>query len=426
MTVLIQRLESFLQQLPPVSGYGLALSGGLDSSALLDALSRCHGESRLRAIHIHHGLQADADHWVEHCHTLCRHYDVPLQVYRVDAKAAPGESPEAAARRARYARFEQALQPDECLFTAQHRNDQAETILLQLLRGSGPAGLASMPAITAFAGGWLARPWLQCTREEIARYAAVQRLHWVEDSSNLEQGFDRNYLRARVMPVLLERWPAALRTLSRSADLQAQASELLEQLASEDLQRVRYPHHVAALCVTRLKECSPARIRNVLRYWIVLNRLTTPTAAQLEQILEALSARADSTPMVVWSGGGVGRYQNALYALAPEPPTETQRRTWAPGQSFSIPQLGIQLDSDYLTRIGLAPERFSQPLTVGFREGGERIRLPGRKHRHRLKKLLQEHEVPPWLRERLPLLFHGNELVAVLGLEPPIVADGWN
>jgi tRNA(Ile)-lysidine synthase len=426
MNPLCVRLDSFLTGLPAVSGYCLAYSGGLDSSVLLDALCRSGARNRLRAIHINHQLQGAADGWADHCRQRCRYYGVPLQVISVNAGAAPGESPEAAARQARYQALAQHLHADECLLSAQHQNDQAETLLLQLLRGSGPAGLAAMPEIVRFAGGWLARPWLQHGRAAILHYAEAHQLPWVEDASNQRLDYDRNYLRARLIPLLLERWPGAIKTLARSANLQAQASALLDQLGEEDLHLKQCPRNPGALSVQRLlSQQTAGRMRNTLRYWISRHGLATPSAAQLEQIVEALSARPDSTPVVNWPGGSVGRYQDSLYAFANLAPLPAEKWSWNPEQALVIPAIGLELKTGDLEQIGLVLTAVKQPLTVGFRRGGERILLPGRPHRHQLKKLLQEREVPPWLRERLPLLFHGDELIAVLGLEPAIIAESW-
>jgi tRNA(Ile)-lysidine synthase len=425
MSQLDDRLTSFLSGLPPVNGFCLAYSGGLDSTALLDVLCQSEVRDKLRAIHINHSLQEEADNWAEHCRQRCQHYDIPLQIIRVDARAATGESPEAAARQARYQAFKEKLENNECLLTAQHQNDQAETVLLQLLRGSGPAGLAAMPELTPFACGWLARPWLACSRNDIQRHAKSHQLSWIEDSSNSELNYDRNYLRAAVMPVLLQRWPGAIKTLARSAGLQAQSSAMLDQLGAEDIQYAQCTQNPAALSVERLLSLDTGRLSNVLRYWIGQHGLTTPSSGQLEQIIAAVNARPDSAPVVSWQGGSIGRYQNSLYAFPDVNPPRQKKWSWNPEQVLVIDELGLELNAADLKKSGLALDRAKQPLTIALRCGGERIQLPGRTHRHQLKKLLQERAVPPWLRECMPLLFHGDELIAVLGLEPVLIADGW-
>ncbi len=426
MNPLIERLDSFLRGLPTVNGFCLAFSGGVDSSVLLDALCHMPAKNSCRVIHVNHGLQSEADQWVEHCKARCQHYGVNFESFKVDARAKPGESPEAAARQARYQLFARILEPNECLLTGQHQDDQAETVLLQLLRGSGPAGLSAMPELTQFAAGWMGRPWLNNSRSELLHYASTRQVQWIEDQSNQELDFDRNYLRAVVMPVLLKRWPAAAKTLARSAGLQAQVQTLQEEVAAEDLLRMQCQRQSGALSVTALQSLSNVRVRNVLRHWIAQHQLATPTAAQLEQILEILSSLSEASPWVCWPGGCVGRYRGSLYTYPEfDIPTDSSW-LWQLEEPLNIPEIGLTLDLDDLKLAGIDCDRFSETLSIRFRTGGERIRLPGRKHRHKLKKLLQESEVPPWLRERLPLLFHGTELVAVLGIEPVIIADGWS
>ncbi len=425
MNLIAERLGSFLGRLPPVSGYCVALSGGVDSSVLLDALHKLPLKIPIRAVHINHCLQADAEEWVVHCQRLCESQNIPFETHKVDASAATGESPEAAARQARYRVLEKILGSEECLFTAQHQDDQAETVILQLLRGSGPAGLVAMPEITRFAAGWLARPLLASSRSEILQYAMDNRLQWIEDKSNANLDFDRNYLRAIVMPALQERWPAASKTISRSAGLQGQALELLEEIGEQDLQRALCQMHAGTLSVPALKLLSTVRVRNVLRHWIAQHHLSTPTAAQLEQVLEILSARIESTPVVRWPGACVGRYRHSIYAFPePEEPPKINL-PWPSGEELQIPEVGLRLAYTDLEAAGIECGRFTEPVSVAFRQGGERIKLPGRKHRHKIKKLLQELGVPPWLRGRLPLLRHGTEIIAVLGLEPILIADGW-
>lgn len=208
-------LLSQLQSLPRPSGYLVAYSGGLDSHVLVHALAGLRAELRLpvRALHVHHGLQPQADDWVVHCEAVCRQLEIPLLVEQLDLAPGAGESIEAAARAARYAAIAKHLRRDEMLLTAQHRDDQAETLLLQLLRGAGLEGLSGMPGCRAWQGGWHARPLLDVDREALAVYARDHQLQWIEDPSNLDERFDRNYLRHRVMPLLRARWPSATTTL---------------------------------------------------------------------------------------------------------------------------------------------------------------------------------------------------------------------
>ncbi|MCB1822500.1 MAG: tRNA lysidine(34) synthetase TilS, partial [Candidatus Competibacteraceae bacterium] len=219
----------------------IGYSGGLDSHVLLHVLAtQGHHwpERRLEAIYVDHGLHTASVAWGEHCANVCRDLNLPFRVLKIDARPTPGESPEAAARRARYTAFATELSPDAALLTAHHCDDQAETLLLQLLRGAGPHGLAAMPAVSRLGEGWLLRPFLEVDRAELLAYARTHDLQWIEDASNTDIGFDRNYLRHQVLPVLRERWPAVNRTLSRSARLCAETATWLDEEAAADLARV--------------------------------------------------------------------------------------------------------------------------------------------------------------------------------------------
>ncbi|MGB5260270.1 MAG: tRNA lysidine(34) synthetase TilS, partial [Gammaproteobacteria bacterium] len=232
-----------LLSVPLPAAWQVAFSGGLDSSVLLHAMAtlRERFAITLGAVHVHHGLQADADAWANHCRRVCAGYDIPLSVLHADARPVQGESPEAAARHARYTALADWLAPDHCLLTAQHQDDQAETLLLQLLRGAGVHGLASMPVCTAFGEGTHFRPLLLLRRAALHDYALAAGLEWIEDPSNAETGIDRNFLRHAVMPLLQSRWPALSGNLSRSAAHAAEAAGLLDVLAADDRQAVAGP-----------------------------------------------------------------------------------------------------------------------------------------------------------------------------------------
>lgn len=408
----------------PAARYWIGFSGGLDSTVLLHAMWSLRPPQALAAVHINHGLHPDAPQWAAHCRQVCRDRDVRLEVIEVDARAGRGESPEAAARQARYAAFRNLLEPGDYLLTAQHEDDQAETLLLQLLRGGGPAGLAAMPPVTGLAAGWHGRPLLAFSRAALGIYAEAEGLQWIEDGSNTDPGFDRNYLRHHVLPHLRSRWPGHAKTLARAARHQAAAAALLVETAEADFAAVRgdYP---GTLSISRLREFSEIRRRNVIRHWLKRQALGLPTEAVLEQIGALLTAAPDRCPEVRWGNTEVRRYRDGLFFLqsmdVPDPGREYH---WPPGTALSLPELGLTLDRRELESRGVVLP--AAALRVRFRRGGERIRLLGRRHSHSLKKLLQECGVPPWLRERLPLVYEGERLVAVLGLQPAIAADGLN
>jgi tRNA(Ile)-lysidine synthase len=406
-------LQDALRRFPPASRLIVAYSGGLDSHVLLHAASLLRGADfpELRAIHVHHGLAPRADAWTAHCEAVCAALGVPLEVIRVDARAETGESPEAAARAARYRALEAALTPGDGLLTAHHRRDQAETLLLQLLRGAGPAGLAAMPRWQPLGAGWHGRPLLDLSRERLEAHARAHGLVWIEDESNLDIRFDRNLLRQEVMPRLRERWPALDEMLARAASHQAEALGLLGELARQDLEDLRGgpPGTLSVSALTRLR---PARRRNALRFWLMDKGLPLPSMARLQSVLDdVLTAAPDAMPRVAWEGGEIRRYRDALYAMPPLAPHDpAQRLPWDGRGPLAIDALGLVLTPEWLQGQGVVPEA-GETLTVAFRRGGETMRV--RDRTRELKKLMQERGIPPWERERVPLVFRGEELVAV-------------
>jgi len=406
-------LHPYLQTLPPASRLIVAFSGGLDSHVLLHLLAALRGEGlwELHAIHIHHGLNTRADAWADHCVRVCRGLDVGLEVIPVDARAASGESPEAAARAARYHALAASMGEGDGLLTAHHRRDQAETLLLQLLRGAGPAGLAAMPRWQPLGSGWHGRPLLDVSRGTILGYAREQNLDWIEDDSNLDARFDRNLLRQQIMPLLRARWPAVDETLARAAAHQAESLGLLGDLARQDLEQIR-GELPGTLSVSALTGLRPARMRNVLRFWFMEKGLPMPSRARLQSVLDdVLSASPDTMPRVVWEGGEVRRYRNALYAMAALSPHDPNLRiAWDGVTDLAIEHLGLVLTADWLHEQDVQVQP-GECLVVAFRQGGETLRLRGQTRE--LKKLMQERGIPPWERDRLPLVYRGDELLAV-------------
>ncbi len=408
-----QQILAALRRLPQPRRYLIAYSGGLDSTVLLHTLA--HQASALAvplaAVHIHHGLQAPADSWLVHCLAQCAALSVPCEALRVTVVRDSGEGLEASARRARYQAIAGVMQEGDMLLTAHHQDDQAETLLMQLLRGSGVAGLAAMAPIKRFACGWHARPLLDFSRAQLHEYAVARQLSWIDDPSNFDTSLERNHLRQRVMPLLHERNPAVGATLSRSARHFAEATELLEELAAADLPAVRGGRG-GTLSVSGLLSLSPARQRNLLRHWIKSTGYPLPDSRHLQRICdEVLPAAPDSMPLVQWSGAEVRRYRDDLFLMAPLPPAPTGAIPW----DLSAPHLLSNGLGTLIARpaegAGLSAERLAgQLIEVRFRAGGEQCRPAGRRETHALKKLLQEQGVPPWERERLPLLFVDGQM----------------
>lgn len=408
--------ETLAAELPQIERLLIAFSGGLDSRVLLHRLASdagLRGRYALQAVHVDHQLQAASGAWAGQCAAVCQALAVPLQTLRITVRPAPGISLEAAARQARYGVLAALMDARTALVTAHHQGDQAETVLLALLRGAGPRGLAAMPWLARFATGWLWRPLLDYSRSALLAYARRHDLRWLDDPSNADTRFARNYLRHRVLPELHRRWPAAERVLARAAGQCAEASALLDELATLDYQRVAA---AAELSVSRLRELGPARQRNLLRRWLRGRGLPVPGSAVLERIItDGVAVSRDRRPLIHWPGGEVRRYRDRLYALAPLAPVPERSLClpWSGQQPLDLP------DGGRLHRVAAAGPGLPAALDglcVRFRQGGERFRPAGRGHSQQLKKLLQEAGLPPWERDRLPLIYWCERLVAVPGV----------
>ena len=413
------QLSKILGTLTEQLNFCVAYSGGLDSHVLLHAMCAIaseHPAINVRAIHINHGLNPNADAWAQHCCRVCENLGVEFIACALNLAVKPGDSVEAVARTARYECFANLLQPGENLITAHTQNDQAETLLLQLLRGSGVKGLAAMPIKKTFAHGYLLRPVLTFTREALQEYANAHALQWIEDDSNLALRFDRNYIRHEIMPTLRTRWPQALTTLSRAAEHCAESAALLDQLADMDLKWVSDEFN-KALLISALTQLSAQRQRNVLRRWIVLQGHQAPNAKHVQQILATiLYASADAQPQLRWDNLEMRRYQDRLYLMALLPRHDaTQIIPWDLTTPLTLPSSLGKLTAQTVTNYGISAALNGANITVRFRQGGERCRPVGRKETHALKKLFQDWEIPPWQRDRVPLIYADDTLIAVVG-----------
>lgn len=387
----------------------LAYSGGADSTVLLHLLTRLrnHRDFSLHAVHFDHGLSSASDSWVQHCSRMCAQLGVPLHTESLDV-CDEGKGMEAAARAARYAALERELASGEVLLTAHHRDDQAETLLLRLARGAGTRGLAGLLPVRRFAAGQLARPLLEYSREEILDYARTHGLEWVEDESNEDRSFDRNYLRHEILPALRGRWPGIDRVLARTAGLLADERVLLEERAREDWDHCAVGDELSVSACTGL---SDARLRNLLVHWL---SSMPPAMRHIDELVGQIrEPSATRHAAIGWSGGEVRRYRDRLLLHRSLSQVESFSYSWDPDEELEIPGLGIVLRSQRVQGRGLALARLRAPLTVRGRVGGERYRLPGQAFSRPLKKLLQESGIPPWQRPRLPLLFVGEDLAAI-------------
>ncbi|MCP5142144.1 MAG: tRNA lysidine(34) synthetase TilS [Chromatiales bacterium] len=414
LAVTLARLTSSLAGV--VSGrIWVAYSGGLDSHALLHALA-VQGVEQLHAVHIDHGLHAASSAWDEHCRARCAELAVPYVSRAVDATARAGQSPEDSARRARYAAIADLLSDGDILLTAQHRDDQLETFLLQMLRGAGPKGLAAMPEVARMGAGWLLRPFLEVDRETIHAYASGQGLVWLDDPSNSDTRFDRNYLRHAVIPALRNRWPAVARTVARSARLAARAASAIERQARADLEEMA-PADAGTLPIAPLQRMGDVRAREVLRLWLLNAGVPVQAEALIERVLtELMVARVDAEPVIPVGEGTLRRHRGHIHLVPQLPEISDWSLSWAdPSQALVLPAgLGRLVWDD--------PPQVS-PLRVHARRGGERYReIGGSRPTRAMKDVLREAGLPPWLRPLLPLVseLHGP-VIGVPGVSPGLI-----
>ena len=391
----------------------VAFSGGEDSTALLTLLAEVPAaRARLRAVHIDHGLHPDSRSWARACRARCRLLQVPFHARRLTLARIKGQSLEAVARAARYAALAAALRPGELLLTAHHLEDQLETVLLQLLRGAGLPGLAAMPAVAKLGAAVLVRPLLGVSRVQLRAVVQARGLRCLEDPSNADETFDRNYLRRQVLPALVSRWPGAARTVARSARHIGAAQELLDLLARADVARAA---DGAALAVAALRALPLERRRNALRFWISQSGRVAPDALRLEEIaVTLLAARAAANPVVSWGLTAVRRHAGRLTLDTVRPASPGYELTWHPHRA---PRLTLPAGCGRLELVPAPHGRIDatalpMQLTVRTRRGGERLRPRSGGPSRSLKSLLQSEGIALLERQTVPLLFAGELLVA--------------
>lgn len=401
----------------------IALSGGVDSSVLLDLLAQRAARFRISCLHVNHGISPNAGAWARFCRDLAAQYGLPCRVKKVDLAPYRSLGREGAARAARYAAF--GGERADFVVLAQHRDDQAETVLLQLLRGGGLPGLAAMPTIAepAFADGpALLRPMLEATRADIEAYARLRGLRWIEDESNADEALARNFMRRRVLPLLQELNPAAGANLARSARHLAEADLLLGELAAIDAETWMDEGRVR---VDALRRLGAPRARNLLRCFVRAHGLDLPGSAEMDEVLrQVMSARSDAALQFDLGDAVLRRYRGALW-LAPKAnaPAQGTRWVWQGERVWRLPELGGVLRFGRAKGAGLrAAAAEAGRITLRRRAGGESMRPRVGGPRRTVKKLLQEHGVPPWEREWLPLVYCDDELVCLPGVA---VEAGW-
>ncbi|MBS0288468.1 MAG: tRNA lysidine(34) synthetase TilS [Proteobacteria bacterium] len=391
----------------------VAYSGGRDSHVLLHALVQIRQQRniQLSAIHINHGLQKASSDWATHCQQICFEFQVPIKVVSLKLKIPAGSSLEEVARQARYQQFALLLKKQDTLFSAHHQDDQAETFLLQLLRGSGIKGLGAIAPIKPLGEGRLARPLLEISREQIASYALQNQLKWVEDPSNHELQFRRNYMRHQVLPLLKNMNPNIEACISRSAQHCQQAHSLLDTYLLKDTLNCLATSN-NTLKVTALQAHCAQKQPFILRFWFNMNGVTLPSLRKCQDILkQMLTAKRDANPCVFFGDWQIRRYQGVIYVdLKDEQARFKQIQYWDLNP--------IQLKDGHIWQArlvkgaGIQKAKFlTQKLAISYRQGGERYKQNGQTKS--LKKLLQTYQIPPWQRQSIPLFYQGDELLAV-------------
>lgn len=386
----------------------VSYSGGMDSHVLLHALSQAQLPNPLVAIHVHHGLSLNADQWLAHCHKVCVSLKVPLHEYRVNAMAPKGESREAYARKLRYHVLQSQLKAGDYLVMAHHQDDQAETLLLQLFRGAGIEGLASMGEQKPFGLGHLIRPFLNYTREDLYAYAHQYQLSWVNDESNQDAAFNRNFLRHDIIPHLKRKWPGLIQSLARSARHCATAHRLIQEFMGET-------RPTETLCISNLKNMSVDKQILYVRRWLKSLTVSLPHEKHMYEILKLINARCDANPSVCYGNIEIRRFKGNLYVIsgANEPlascyEVRLDSPQWLPGVGSVIVSTQPLIDGQVLW-IPL-----NACLEIRFRTFGESFHPADRVHRQTLKKLFQSWEIPPWRRQKIPLLYANQTLACVV------------
>jgi tRNA(Ile)-lysidine synthase len=397
------------------TGLAVALSGGADSASLLIAMSGLGRDFRalpLRAVHVDHGLQPAAHGFRQACAALCTELNVPLAVISVTVQTASGASVEAAARDARYAALQAELGPGECLLTAHHARDQAETLLLQALRGSGLKGLSAMPMCRPFGRGWHLRPVLEVPQDELLEFGARSSASSIPDPMNEDLRFDRNYLRRQVWPGIEARWPGSAAALSRTARHAAEAQELLDGAAAVHVGRLRDGE---ALSVPGLRALKSRERINALRFWLSDAGVEPPSTARLTEALrQILDAQDDHLPAIVWGERSLRRYRQRVFIAAAQPPRLEGMRSWRV-ESGSRLDLGPNLGTlCWVAQSGgLDAARLPHSLIVRRRDGGESLRPAPKAKTQTVQHLCQSYGVLPWMRDALPLVFAAESLIAI-------------
>lgn len=417
---LLENISCKLDKLP-TKKILLAYSGGVDSLVLLHTLyviNKSQHNLSIRVMHVNHGLQQDALKWQQQAAELCNTWKFPFVCREVRLLDAEKYGVEAAARQARYAAFAGVIGQDECLLTAHHANDQAETVLLQAMRGAGVDGLAAMPhQVKRFSRGWHFRPLLSVPKQHILNYAQLNSLSWCEDLTNKDTHYTRNFLRHKILPSLLSHRPGLINNLQRVADNMSETQQLLDDIASADFKEISVLDKPQQILIKPLLSLSPARQRLLLRYWFKTLGVQMPSRKILLQIQEDfLYSRIDSQPEICWAGYQLRRYNNNLYLLDETKPDSIDSIIpWDGCNNIKVAGASEVITQRWYPGPDIIESLANQAVTIRFRQGGEHYREHSSACGKNLKKNMQAWLIPPWERSTVPLIYCGEVIVAVVG-----------
>ena len=410
----------------------VALSGGVDSVVLTHLCIEAYKTKKiknLRALHINHGLNLNADEWQQTCIKYCKKYNIPIDITQVIIKKTSRKGLECIARDARYLAFSQKLKPDEYLFQGHHQNDQAETVLFRAVRGGDSSALSAIPMQRNLNEGFIFRPLIEKSREWIIEYAKLHKLSWIEDDSNLDICFDRNYIRHKVIPVLKQRWPNAITSLAKVANENFDASELLDDLAKIDLNKIEQKTSIPllgktnALNIKELQTITQKRQLNVFKFWLKKYNIIVPSKKQLPILIKnLLNAANDKHPIIDCKNTVIRRWNNWIIITKKQPCDFNHEKynfiISLPFKKINIPELNLSLNIKKMVNSESAITNNLNQLRICFRNSVsvKPFIIKGRKGTKTLKKWLNEYKVPFWIKDNIPLLCCDEELVTIPGL----------
>jgi len=411
-------LDIIERQIKPLlpNKFCIAFSGGVDSTVLLHVMKNIIDEkSQIRAIHINHNIVDNSKAWTKTCKSICKNFGIDIEIISLELTH-NGYGLEAAARDERYERLKEKLYENEYLLTAHHEEDQMETVFLRMARGTGLDGLQGINEKYSFGKGIIFRPMLEVSKASVMDYAKEHQLKWVEDSSNQDTHFDRNFLRKKIIPQFRERWPSIASSVSRLSQLSAQNIKILNQIAEEDIGPMA---NMNELPLAILLDKSFERVNNILRYIIIANGMSIPSMKTLQNGLKEMLDPETDKSVIAWKGYCIRKYKNNLYFLSNsvlEPNQVDVRIPWEIGKTVNLGENIGTIEATFIHGDGLSIEKCKNKLTISYRQGGELIKPTGHRINKSLKNLFQENQILPWMRDKIPLIYYQDELVSVADL----------